>query len=297
MGTAAYMSPEQIRGEKLDARTDLFSFGLVLYEMATARPAFGGNTALALYNAILNDPLVPARQLNPDLPAKLEAVIDKAPRKDRGARYHAAAQIRAELESQRRASEPKSLGLRWLQGIALAGLFVITATLWYANRSTRSGAAALSIVPFTAFPGQEVAPTFSPDGTKIAFGWSGDPASGSKGFDLYVKTIGRETVLRLTTHPSEFIGPAWSPDGAQIAFHRFAGPDTGLYVVPALGGAERKLRSTRIVSGLSTPISWSPDSKWIAFVDQEAASGEERINLLALETLKTIQIPHEPSCL
>ena len=74
----------------------------------------------------------------------------------------------------------------------------------------------------------------------------GDAATGSKGFDLYLKVVGSEKVLRLTHHPSEFIYPAWSPDGTQIAFHRLSGADTGLYVVPALGGPERKLRSTHV---------------------------------------------------
>src|SRR5215472_2012349 len=78
MGTAAYMSPEQVRGEKLDARTDLFSLGLVLYEMATGQQAFSSSTAAILHDAILNRTPVAARQLNPDLPLKLEEIINKA---------------------------------------------------------------------------------------------------------------------------------------------------------------------------------------------------------------------------
>ncbi len=94
MGTAAYMSPEQVRGERLDARTDLFSFGLVLYEMATRQRAFPGDTAPVLHEAILNRTPVPARELNLQIPEKLERVITRALEKDREARYQTASEYR-----------------------------------------------------------------------------------------------------------------------------------------------------------------------------------------------------------
>jgi Tol biopolymer transport system component len=119
-----------------------------------------------------------------------------------------------------------------------------------------------------------------------------------------VKTLGSETLLRLTQHPSESISPAWSPDGTQIAFQRLAGADSGIYVVPALGGPERKLRPTRMPTTNFnwfswhnfTLISWSPDGKWIAFAD--VAPGEEhaKIYLLSTETLETKQVPISPKC-
>ena len=156
----------------------------------------------------------------------------------------------------------------------------------------------MTAVPFTALPGQETAPAFSPDGSRIAFAWNGDPAPGTKGFDLYVKAIGSETLLRLTRHPSEWISPAWSPDGTQIAFHRMAGANTGIYVVPALGGPERKLRSTRMPGtwGPMSMISWSPDGKWIAFNN---VPGDEHamMSLLSTETLETERLPNGANCL
>jgi serine/threonine protein kinase/tetratricopeptide (TPR) repeat protein len=97
IGTAGYMSPEQVRGEKLDARTDLFSFGLVLYEMATGERAFAGCTGPELQEAILKQLPTPVRQLNPNLPAKLEKVIHRALEKDRERRYQTAAEIRSDL--------------------------------------------------------------------------------------------------------------------------------------------------------------------------------------------------------
>jgi serine/threonine protein kinase len=97
MGTAGYMSPEQVRGQQLDARTDLFSFGLILYEMATGQRAFCGETAAILKEAILNHTPVPLHDLNSRLPPKLEQIINKAIEKDREKRYQSAANIRADL--------------------------------------------------------------------------------------------------------------------------------------------------------------------------------------------------------
>jgi DNA-binding winged helix-turn-helix (wHTH) protein len=154
-------------------------------------------------------------------------------------------------------------------------------------------------VPFTDYPGFEYCPTFSPNGSQIAFAWTGDPAAGSKGADLYVKAIHSENLLRLTQHQSESICSAWSPDSTQIAFHRLSGADTGIYLVPALGGAERKLRSTQVGGG----ISWSADGKWLAYPDLTRPAGvihptdPTRLYVLSLETLESRQIPHAEECL
>src|SRR6266478_994356 len=135
MGTAGYMSPEQVRGEKLDARTDLFSFALVLYEMATGKRAFAGDTRPELQQAILTKLPRPVREVNPGLPAKLEKIIGRALEKDREARYQSASEMRTDLEVLKRELEPKHRAWWWEAAVVVL-LFIASAAFWYAKRQS-----------------------------------------------------------------------------------------------------------------------------------------------------------------
>ena len=187
---------------------------------------------------------------------------------------------------------------KWALGLVGAAVLVAAAVL-FGRLSRKPGSSQpMTVVPFTSYPGWETAPSFSPDGSRIAFSWDNGASkrSGRPGFDLYVKAIGSETVLRLTNHPSEWISSTWSADGTQIAFHRLAADDTGIYVVPALGGPERKLLVTHIPYSVAAPISWSSDGKWLAFSDTENGRPDGRAYLLDMETLESHKFPHDPSC-
>ena len=201
--------------------------------------------------------------------------------------------------SPNRSLDSRKLWWRVAAGVLIIAIIAVAAVVIYrrSEQQRPQEQGALSAVQFTALPGRATSPAFSPDGSRIAFAWNGDPKGGGKGFDLYVKAIGSETLLRLTEHPSEWISAAWSPDGTQIAFHRTSGPDTGVYIVPALGGPERKLHPTEPPREVYPTVSWSPDGKWIAFSDWLPADDHTGIYFLSPETGETERIPNSAKCL
>ena len=260
LGTVAYMSPEQARGEKLDARSDLFSLGAVLYEMATGRMAFSGNTTAVIFHAILAETPASPLRLNPELPPKLEEIISKALEKDRDLRYQHASDIRTDLKrlkrdtdsgrsaasagglgSVQRATEgaitaPRGPGAksRWLVFAFPASvvLLLIAAGWIFLSRHRDQHFPTLSVVPFTGLSGYEDQAAFSPDGNQLAFASGG----GGEVTHIHVKLIGAGTPLRLTNNTNSDFAPVWSPDGRYIAFVRRSDQDCDVLSVPSLGG-------------------------------------------------------------
>ena len=183
--------------------------------------------------------------------------------------------------------------LAWGIGATLVFLGLVTTAAIILLEKPVSKVQEWNLTQFTSYPGETHAPAFSPDGSRIAFGW--DSTAQSK-VDLYVKALGGEALLQLTHRPGAAINPAWSPDGTQIAFMRLAGADTGLYMVPALGGPEQKLRATSTPYELAAPISWSPNGKWIAYSDLVDKQIGDRMFLFSTETRESHLFYHDPVC-
>jgi serine/threonine protein kinase len=308
IGTVSYMSPEQALGKNLDARTDLYSFGAVLYEMSTGRLPFRGNTTAAVFDSILNKTPLPPLRLNPDLPAELERIINKALEKERDVRYQSAAELCADLKRLRRdtsssnvtSASPSSGATAsasrwlWIAGTA-AGLILLglTATWFYSANTSRLAEGNPDVVPFTSSPGQKSSPVFSPEGNQLAFSWKGEKDDNE---DIYVKLVGAGNPLRLTTSPQPEYCPAWSPDGRYIAFIRDA-PSGGsaYYVIPSLGGAERRIADWSSQKRfLGRCMDWSSDGRHLIAV--ETASQQDKhsnVVLLSVEDgqKKTIVSP------
>jgi Tol biopolymer transport system component/predicted Ser/Thr protein kinase len=303
LGTVAYMSPEQIKGRELDARTDLFSFGVVLYQMATGQLPFRGDTSGMIFHAILERPPVPPARINPDVPPKLEEIINKALEKDRDLRYQNAADLRADLKRLKRDTEstgrnatvavaqdaaslkPSGTRVKLFYGSLLAMALVALGLGWL----IRPKAVQTTLTPAVTNVGEKFTPTLSPDGQHLAFAWNGGDGPH---FNLYVKVVGTEELLRLTKHASLDFSPAWSPDGRYIAFCRISKDATGIYIIPALGGAERRVRDTLwdeqevFEVGFTGHLSWSRDGKLLAYSDRASRSEAASIFLLSLDSLE-----------
>jgi serine/threonine protein kinase len=261
IGTEGYMSPEQVRGETLDTRTDLFSFGLVMYEMATQQRAFAGETAPILQAAILNEKPVSVRQLNPRIPSKLEEIINRALEKDREARYQSALELCANLNSLAKESSGRIPGIkppmhsRWSIVFAATFVFLLIGTLvwlFIRQQSAAPGLPDLAQRQLTTNSSENAVSggAISRDGRYLAYA---DPSG------IHVKLLETgetQTILQpdaLKGKPVVWgIVPTWVNDTKFLANANVPGDHPSIWTVSTMALVPRKLRD----DALAWSVSW-----------------------------------------
>jgi Tol biopolymer transport system component len=294
LGTAAYMSPEQAEGRSLDGRSDIFSLGAVLYEVITGRRPFIADTSLAVLGKIVGEePPAPSR-LDPSVPAEVERVILRCLRKDPARRFQTMADLRVQLEdllddssSGARAVAPAMFASgrwRWAATVLVPLALAAGYGVW-SGGSPPAADPSPQAVPLMAMAGTKRSPSFSPDGSQVAFSWTG-PARDNT--DIYVQHVGSGTPLRLTTGPADDYSPAWSPDGRSIAFlRRLADPyEHEVHLMPPLGGPSRKLAQVRLTREILRPLTlaWCPDSRCLVTTDSADPSHPDALYVVAADS-------------
>jgi Tol biopolymer transport system component len=285
LGTAPYMSPEQVQGKALDHRSDVFSLGIMLYEMATGERPFAGDTFADMASSILKDSPVSVTERKADSPRDLGKLIKRCLEKEPRKRFQSTLDLANELEELRREADSgealtsggvlvatgRSGGRRrvWLvTGAVVAGGLVLATAAGVALWPQRQAELPPPTVVQLSWTGRDGDATFSPDGNQIAF----EVRDARKGdnWDIWVKVVGEAEARRLTSEPVHEGWPAWSPDGNQIAFVRFApGRPGSVHLVSPVSSSERRLVDFPAMRKLS----WSPDGRWLA-VGRARAEGE-----------------------
>jgi eukaryotic-like serine/threonine-protein kinase len=257
LGTASYMSPEQARGEAADARADLFAVGVVLYEMATGKKPFEGESWVATVEAVMNRAQRPARELNRDLEPEIGRVIERALEKDPAARYQTAADLRAELVRIKRRLEvqraPPSLpGRHSVPRYVVAAVPIVLAVAgltWYLRSPKGPVTSPSEYVQLTNFSDYATAPALSPDGRMVAFFRGGSIFLGTG--QIYVKLLPDGESKVLTDDPNPKYDPVFTPDGSRVAYtiQNPASRTWDTLTVPVLGGSPTRLMQN--AAGLS----------------------------------------------
>jgi len=293
-GTPAYMAPEQLEGKKCDARADIFALGLVLYEMATGRRAFTGDSRAALIADIM--------RCEPDIgmlsPPAFAHITERCLAKDPEDRWQTARDVKLELEFQTRANPaskaPAKQGRRlWpIFGAAAAVAILAPIALYLRMDKTEP-----SVVTLTSYPGNELAPSFSPDGNQVAFAWNGEAEDN---YDIYVKQIGPGNPVPLTSNAADDFSPRWSPDGKWIAFARKQGENNvGIYVIPALGGGLENKVGEAYADFTNFPVGpildWSPDGNWLVVSRRPSPERLPALALLPLDGGAARELPPPPA--
>jgi serine/threonine protein kinase/dipeptidyl aminopeptidase/acylaminoacyl peptidase len=273
VGTVAYMSPEQAEGKPVDHRSDIFSLGIMLYEMATGERPFKGDTSVSVISSIIKDTPASVTDLRPHVPRELSRIVKRCLVKDADRRYQTAKDLRNELEELKHDVDsgelvppdtPRVAPTRWWPRAAVTAGVLTALALILAWRWTSAWPMARSPVAveatftqLTSEPGMEVFPSLSPDGQWVVY--SSD-ASGHAA--IYLKSVGGQQAFNLTKDsPADDTQPAFSPDGQRIAF-RSEREGGGIFVMGRTGESVHRVTE----SGFNP--AWSPNGEEIAFADE-----------------------------
>ena len=270
VGTVAYMSPEQAAGQDVDWRSDIFSFGCVLYEMITGRRAFQGDSDMATLAAVLAKEPTAARQFAPGLPQGLERIVDTCLCKKRGERWESMGDVKlllaAALADLDVAAPPARARRPWPAVALAAGAALVAAGVtWWWLRPADTAAPGRVLRQVTNTGGLSDYPALSRDGNLLAFASDRNEAGN---LDIWVQQIGGRDPIRLTTDEADDSEPAISADGARVAF-RSERSGGGIYVAPSLGG------DAALLAPRGRGPRFSPDGRWIAYWE-----GRESADLL-----------------
>ncbi len=265
VGTISYMSPEQARGQPVDARSDLFACGVVLYEMATGTLPFAGGGFAATIEAVLTRTPRPARELRRDLSPEIERAIDRALEKQPQERYQSAADMRAELLRARRVLESRSApvvnlpaqsrGWKTPAAAGVAVLSVVGVAAWYFGVHKRPVTSPSEYVQLTDFSDSAAAPALSPDGRMVTFFRSGSPFLTTG--QIYVKLLPDGQSTQITNEPSEKYNPVFTPDGSRVAYSSLTRGHNSwdTLTVPVTGGSPTRLMKNAV------GLSWIGDGR------------------------------------
>lgn len=308
VGTPAYMSPEQAEGKTVDARSDIFSLGIVFYELLTGQRPFGGESATAVLSSILSHTPRPLSELKPAVPRRLARHVHRCLEKNPVDRYQSAIDLRHDLEEIRRDDESgdavpirpsrsrsrREMTIRW--GVVAAIVVAAVVSLWLSESRREAGPETVprlqNAVQVTSSLSVESYPTWSPDGQRLAYQANetgGHLLLGNS--DIWVAQLGSGEPQNLTKgSTANDRRPSWSPDGREIAFFSDRDGDWGLYTVPAIGGNARNLLPlpASVLRNSSHAPQWSQDETRLFVLENE--NSRNFVITLSLESLQTTRV-------